>query len=629
MDNLLAQAQSEDDIIAYEQDPLGDIIKHSSTYELIKESTEKHSDQKAYSFLVTAEDDEVPVIWTYKKVMENIHQAANLFHKLGIEHTDAIANLMPNLPETYSIIFGGQAQGISASINPLLDANHIAGILLASEAKVLVTVGPMPEPGLWEKTCAIAGKIPSLTHIIAVDMGKYYGLPKVTLPNEIAGLPVLNFDEAIEGLPDDHLTSKRVFKPSDPAAYFHTGGTTGVPKLAIHTHANEVYQGTLIGIVLDFKSKDSIICGLPLFHVFGAIVLGIGTLARGVHMVIATPAGFRTPAILSNFWKITERYQLSFLATVPTVYSVLSTLSPEGNDISCLKGVFSGAAPLPVETQKRFKANTGIEIFEGYGLTEATAGLSLNPIHGRRKIGSVGLRVPYHEIKIMGQDEKGEWTVELPRGVEGILVAKGPTIFPGYKQSEKNKDAFFEDGWLNTGDLVTQDEDGYFWITGRAKDIIIRGGHNIDPSIIEETLSSHPSVAMSAAVGEPDMHVGEVPVAFASLLPGKSATEEELLKFTCEKINSGPEKPRYIKIIPAIPQTAVGKIFKPDLRVMAIDKAFTEALETEGLFAQISSEMTSNEGLVIHVKPKDQSKAQEVSDLLGQFVTPFLLDNHS
>jgi acyl-CoA synthetase (AMP-forming)/AMP-acid ligase II len=281
------------------------------------------------------------------------------------------------------------------------------------------------------------------------------------------------------------------------------------------------------------------------------------------------------------------------------------------------------------ETRNRFQKHTGIRIFEGYGMTEATAALTINPMMGNCVAGSIGLRVPYTDLKVVGLDDDGKWTIELPTNEQGMLLARGPTIFPGYKQEGKNKDAFTDDGWLITGDLVRVDDDGYYWITGRAKDVIIRAGHNIDPSIIEETLVSHPSISMAAAIGEPDLYVGEVPVAYVTLGPGQTASEEELLDYCTDKIQSGPEQPRFVNIIPEMPQTTVGKIYKPDLRVISIKKVFTDTLTGANLSAEISHEMTPNEGLVIHVKPSTKGSAQEIKVLLGQYVTPFVLDNHS
>jgi fatty-acyl-CoA synthase len=629
MTQNISKAQSEADIAKYEGTPLSERLNHISTYDMLKESALKHLNDPCFTFLVTGEVDETPVIWSYKDMLANLHQAANLFHFLGLKHNEAVANLLPIMPESYSVIFGGQAQGVSASINPILDTHHIAGILKASGAKILVTVGPMPELGLWEKACELANTMGTLTHIIALDLGKYYGLPKPSLPETVGSVKVISFDDAIKNQPHDRLVSNRVFKSSETAGYFHTGGTTGVPKLAIHTHENQVFQSWFIGQTLELKPENPVLCGLPLFHVFGAVAVGIATLCHGVNMVLATPSGFRTPALIQNFWHLTDKHKITFLAAVPTVYTVLGTLPIGDNNISSLVGAFTGAAPMAEETRNRFQKHTGIRIFEGYGMTEATAALTINPMMGNCVAGSIGLRVPYTDLKVVGLDDDGKWTIELPTNEQGMLLARGPTIFPGYKQEGKNKDAFTDDGWLITGDLVRVDDDGYYWITGRAKDVIIRAGHNIDPSIIEETLVSHPSISMAAAIGEPDLYVGEVPVAYVTLGPGQTASEEELLDYCTDKIQSGPEQPRFVNIIPEMPQTTVGKIYKPDLRVISIKKVFTDTLTGANLSAEISHEMTPNEGLVIHVKPSTKGSAQEIKVLLGQYVTPFVLDNHS
>src|SRR5690606_24138526 len=228
---------------------------------------------------------------------------------------------------------------------------------------------------------------------------------------------------------------------------------------------------------------------------------------------------------------------------------------------------------------------TGLRILEGYGLTEATCATSINPPAGERRIGSVGLAMPFQKVKaaIVGAD--GRLVRECAAEEIGSLLVSGPAVFPGYLREQDNAKVWAEEGWLNTGDLCRIDRDGYIWLTGRAKDLIIRGGHNIDPQMIEEVLVTHPAVAMAAAVGQPDAYAGELPMAFVAARPGTAPTPEELIAYCRERIAERAAVPVRVVVLTALPVTAVGKTFKPELRWRAIELVYTEALAAKGIAA--------------------------------------------
>ena len=245
-----------------------------------------------------------------------------------------------------------------------------------------------------------------------------------------------------------------------------------------------------------------------------------------------------------------------------------------------------GAAPLPVETANQFTSQTGIELLEGYGLTEATSVASVNPRFGDKRIGSVGFRLPYQEMRTaLVNGENFERFCDVDE--VGAIIISGPNVFPGYKEAFQNQGLFVEtEGkkWVNTGDLGRLDADGYLWITRREKKLIIRGGHNIDPKQIEEPIHEHPAVALAAAVGRPDPRVGEMPVLYVELKPGATATVEELMAFAIERIGERAAVPKEIIIIDTIPQTAVGKIFKPALTFEQVTNVINEELaKLEGI----------------------------------------------
>ncbi|MEA1604277.1 acyl-CoA synthetase [Pseudomonas spirodelae] len=569
------------DIRQIEQTPLAERDLPTSTYELIRRSAARQMDAPALSFILQGTADEVAYRLTYGQLLGKITQTANAFHRLGLRPGKAVSFLLPNLPQTHFTIWGGEAAGIVNAINPLLDPEHIAELIQASDSELLVTLAPFPGTDLWAKVAGLREQLPALKAIICVDMANLLPEPQRSAVKAQRGpLPdgVLDFDELIASCPDDHLESGRVIAPDDIASYFHTGGTTGTPKLAPHSHGNEVAMAYSMNLVTRFAPGDVTLCGLPLFHVNGVIVTGLTAFIGGAEVLLATPQGYRNPALISNFWKIIERHEVSFFSGVPTIYAGLLQVPSEGHDLSSLKYALCGAAPMPVELIRQFESKTGLTLIEGYGLTEGTCGSCANPPIGERRPGSIGLPMPYCDVTIKVLDEQGVYLRDAAPNEIGNLCIRGATVFNGYLQSSKNAGIWVDGNWFNTGDLGRIDADGYIWLTGRSKDLIIRGGHNIDPQMIEEALHKHPAVAMAAAVGKPDEKAGELPVVYVQLKPGSHANEAELLAHAALHIPERAAIPKDAWIIESIPLTAVGKTFKPALRFDAIARVYQAAL---------------------------------------------------
>jgi acyl-CoA synthetase (AMP-forming)/AMP-acid ligase II len=405
------------------------------------------------------------------------------------------------------------------------------------------------------------------------------------------------------------------------AALFHTGGTTGMPKVAQHSWEGMIYNGWC-GHELLFDETDVLLCPLPLFHVFAAYPILMSAIASGAHVVLPTPAGYRGDGVFDNLWKLIERWRVSFLVGVPTAISALMQ-RPVDADVSSLKNALCGSAPLPVELFNRFEAATGVRIVEGYGMTETTCLISVNPVDGVKKVGSVGLPMPYTDVRILeceadgsirrtcGPDEVGEICVANP----GVL--KGAT----YTEAHRNHGLYAGGTHLRTGDLGRIDADGYLWITGRAKDLIIRGGHNIDPALIEEALAAHPAVGFAAAIGQPDAHSGELPSAYVELAAGRSATPAELLAWAETHVRERAAIPKYIEIVPALPKTAVGKVLKNELRKLAIARVYGAALAEAGLGAEVAEVFEdTRRGLVARLRRTDAATDDAaVQRCLGRF----------
>jgi fatty-acyl-CoA synthase len=497
--------------------------------------------------------------------MQGIHQTANLLHQLGVSPEDAVGVLLPGGLAYHLALWGGEAAGIVQPLNPLLSDEKLLSLLQASNAKVLIAHCAEDDSQLRAKALRLQTQLPSLKTVLLVnpDGGP---LPEGdALPAGAQDFHALRATQEAE-----HLVSQRVFQPTDIAAYFHTGGTTGAPKLARHSHGAQVFTAWANATMQGFQASDVTINGYPLFHVAGVLPGALCSLAVGMHVVIPTEAMFRNREVVQNYWRLVAHHRCTLMSGVPTVLAALAGVPLQGADISTLRAVRTGAAPLPPELAQRFEQAFGLHINESLGMTE-TAGLStVAPPGLTAPAGCVGWPLPHARVRIVALNSDDQATSHtLPAGEKGMVLYQGPNLFSGYLDAAETARSFTPDGWLITGDVGFIDTQGRLHLSGRAKDLIIRGGHNIDPKVIEDALGAHPAVALCAAVGAPDAYAGELPVAFATLKPGSQVTEAELLAFTAERVDEGPAKPKSITVLNTMPVTNVGKIYKPELRTLA------------------------------------------------------------
>ncbi|GAA3575403.1 acyl-CoA synthetase [Marinobacter xestospongiae] len=601
-----------DDVRRFEATPLAERNLPASTYQAIEQAATHYGDRTALTFLAAGTAEETPIELSFRQLFARITQTANAFHALGVESQSVVSMMLPNLPQSHFTIWGAEAAGIFNPINPLLDVEHVAGILREANTRVLVTLAPTPGSDLWDKALAVREQVPSLRYLVAVNV------TGDAADASYLSETVLDFDQLIAAQPADRLLSGRQIQPTDIASYFHTGGTTGTPKLAPHTHFNEVSCSYLMGAIVELNDASRCLCGLPLFHVNGVFVTGLAPWMRGAQVILATAAGYRTPAVLTNFWHLVEKYQVTFFSCVPTILSALLEVPTDGHDLSSLDAALCGAAPLATELMRRFEAKTGIVLLEGYGQTEGTCATSCNPKFGDRRVGSVGLPMPYTGIRIVEVDDDGRWIRDCDTNESGCVAISGPNVFAGYKQPDQNDGQWVEEGWFNTGDLGRLDEDGYLWLTGRSKDLIIRGGHNIDPQMIEEAYYQHPDVAEAVAVGKPDRRVGELPVLFVQLKPGARVSAEELLAHGRETIHERAAVPKEVLFVDQVPLTAVGKIFKPELRHQLVADLVRQELAE--LPHPIAVEVTADKkfGQCVHITAPETIHEQ-IRTLLADF----------
>lgn len=596
-------------------------------YDFVDRAAQKYGASKGVSFQITSGPADKAETLNWQQVRDQSVQIANMLRSLGVGPQDTVAYMLPICNEAALTLIGGAIAGIANPVNPLLEAEQIGAILRETNAKVLVTLKPFPKTDLPQKAAEAVALAPNVAHVLEVDLKRYLSPPKSWIAGLIRPKNPVQHSAKVHSFSDLMARQSTVLAFEDPkedrvAAYFHTGGTTGMPKVAQHTYSGMVYNGWL-GDTLLFSNGDNIICPLPLFHVFACHVIVMAMISSGAHVIFPTPQGYRGDGVFDNFWKLIERWNVTFMITVPTALAALMQ-RPIDADVSSLKTAFCGSAPLPVELFKRFEKTVGVEIIEGYGLTEATCLVSLNPIDGEKKIGSIGIPLPYCDVKIV--TEKGEGPHVCTTDEVGEICISNPGVFAGrtYTEADKNKDLFHWGSHLRTGDLGRYDEDGYLWITGRAKDLIIRGGHNIDPAEIEEALAGHDAVSFVGAIGQPDAHAGEIPCAYVELVDGVTVSEDELLDFTKAHVHERAAQPKYIEVLDELPKTAVGKVFKPDLRRKAITRIYNADLAAAGLAAEVSGVLEDKKrGLVAQIQKTGDVDEAAVQAVLGKHIRPW------
>jgi fatty-acyl-CoA synthase len=543
-----------------------------SSYDLLRRSAEIHGDRVAIAYFESVEMHKQTRTLSYRDLFQGVTRAANMFRNLGIGTGDVVALLLPNLPETRLVLWGAEAAGIAMPLNPLLETNAISALLTAAQVKLLVTVGH--DPGLIGKVIEAVDKAPTIENVVLVSHADpvYDEQLRARFQPLSSRLGIHNFIEMFSVARGDRLESGRKITPDDVASYFCTGGTTGLPKIAIRKHgqvmANVWMTSRMLGPALN---KESVLfCGLPLFHVNAVIITGLVPFFVGASVLLGTSQGYRARDLIPRFWEIVEQHRVTAFSTVPTLLVSLLEYPSAEYDLSSFRFAICGASPLSAEILQRFERTCRISISEGYGLTESCCVASLNPIDGEHRPGSVGLPLPAQEIRTVILEEGGGYVRDTVVGEIGVVAIAGPNVFSGYLDDKHNQRAWVDCGdgrkWLNSGDLGKLDKDGYLWLTGRAKDLIIRGGHNIDPSVIEEALYAHPDVALAAAVGRPDPRVGELPVAYVQLRSGATVDEAILLAHVAGNIGERAAMPKAITILEALPLTSVGKIHKPTLR---------------------------------------------------------------
>jgi fatty-acyl-CoA synthase len=574
----------------------------------------------AIRYVADGNPDTPAINVTYGELKQRTIAIANLFHSLGVGPDDAVLYLMPTIPALYTIMLGSLAAGISCCTNWMLEAPHWVGLIRASRAKVVVALGPTQGYEIWEKLQTIRADLPDAVRILSVQM-----------PGD-APLSDSDVELLASKQPVNRLVFTRNAKPDDIAAYVHSGGTTGSPKLVRLTHRGFSYKFWANTLVMAHTADDVIFADYPMFHIAGFFGHGIMAITNGMEIVIPAPGGARDKRFIENYWKFVEKYRISLLWAVPTTLAQLSKQPTGGADLSSLRSYgVTGSTAFPAEIGHQLEKLCGVRMLASYGATEYTQNVAQPPRDGDPRYGSAGLRLPYTQIKIVDIDDAGRIVREHGVDEIGVVVVKGPSVTPGYVGEAANKGIMLPDGWFNSGDLGRIDADGYLWITGRAKDIIIRGGHNIDPTVIEETLHKHPQVALAAAVSMPDSYAGELPVAYVELVPNATTTAEEVQAFALAHSPERAAAPKQIILLDKMPLTDVGKPAKVQLRLDAARRAFTAALSDVigdgGVSVDMVADVKQGNHAVIKVSAPAGASRKEIEDRIREkmkyYSTPF------
>ncbi|WP_169568872.1 acyl-CoA synthetase [Sneathiella limimaris] len=556
------------DVEEFEKTPEEVWLRPETVYNAFLTSVAKHKDKNALIVQPPGDPLGDGRHISYGELLGYVNQTGNMFLDAGLREGETITHLLPQCPQGYFTLMAGEAVGIVNAVNPMLEESHILGIMKAANTTILVVPGPDLNEEVWKKVTWLIEQLPTLKKVFVVGGGA-----------GCDGDKIVSFDSEMKRHSKAEIIDLPTRGLDDVVGYYHTGGTTGLPKLVPHTNRMQLIQLAATGYLIGYSDKDCTVTGLPLFHISGSVIAGIIPLCLGTKLVIASPLGWRDPLLVGNYWKIVEKFGVTVFGTVPTVLSALLNIPSEGCDISSLRIGITGGSGSPLEVLDAISKLSGITMLEGYGMTEVTSYTTLVPRDGDAKFGSVGVREPYVQIKAIIMDEDGNYVRDAKTDEVGVIVMKGTCVMPGYVQTAHNSAAFPMEGWLNSGDLGRIDADGCLWLTGRSKDLIIRSGHNIDPSLIEEPLHEHPAVELAAAVGRPDDYAGEMPIAYVQLKPGQTATPEELQEFARERILERAANPAEIIIIDEMPLTGVGKIFKPALREMASLRVAEAVLE--------------------------------------------------
>jgi long-chain acyl-CoA synthetase len=504
---------------------------------------------------------------TYRELEADVHRCAAALAALGVERDSKVAIHLPNLPQTVIAFYAVLSLGATAVMtNPLYVEREIEHQWQDAGCSVAITTDFL----FAMRLSHLRSRLP-VRHYVVASIADYLRFPLNVLaplrlrfarPPLVARVPagpgVHRLPRLMAAAPSSHPSVS--IDPDAVAVLQYTGGTTGVPKAAMLTHRNLScnVQQLAAWFVKARRGQEVMLGCLPFFHVFGlTVAMNFAVHAAAAIVVMPDPRDIR--AMIRNI----ARHRVTLFPGVPAMFSAI-VKSPDlrGADLTSVRSCFSGSAPLPPDILRRFEALTGSKIVEGYGLTEASPVTHANPLDGERRIGSIGVPLPDTDAKVVSLDA-GDTPVET--GTEGELVVKGPQVMRGYWKRPDETALVLDDGWLRTGDVARIDADGYCYIAGRKKEMIIAGGYNVYPDEIDAVLAAHPAVLETATIGVPDAKRGETVKSFVVLRPGQRATAEDLIAYSRKEL-AAYKIPRAIEFLDSLPKSSTLKILRRELR---------------------------------------------------------------
>ncbi|WNC16567.1 long-chain fatty acid--CoA ligase [Brevibacillus brevis] len=500
---------------------------------------------------------------TYRELLAMSYQFAHALIRRGVRKGDRVAIMLPNTPQTVISYYGALFAGATVVMtNPLYTERELIHQLNDSGAETIITLDM-----LYSRVSSVQASTP-LKRLIVTSIGDFLPFFKKLLypfvqkrerhnPQVPYGSEVEPFLSLLkESAPNPVKTE--IDAENDIALLQYTGGTTGVAKGVMLTHANLIANAVQCQAVLHKvrRGRERIMGALPLFHVYGMTTVMNKGISIAAEIILVPKYDVK------QIFDMIDKVRPTLFPGAPTMYiALINHADLQKHDLSCIEVCVSGSAPLPAEVQHKFEELTGGKLVEGYGLTEASPVTHSNPIWGKRVAGSIGLPWPDTDCRIV-DSSTGE---ALPPGEVGELAVKGPQVMKGYWNRPEETAAVLQDGWLLTGDVGYMDEDGYFYIVDRKKDMIIAGGYNIYPREVEEVLFEHPAVQEAAVIGVPDPYRGETVKAFVVFKQGKQASEDELEKH-CRNRLAAYKIPRQYEFRSELPKTMVGKVLRRQLQ---------------------------------------------------------------
>jgi long-chain acyl-CoA synthetase len=547
-----------------------------SVFGLLEASAEKHGGGTAIAWFGRK--------ITFGDLLAETERCSAALAALGVRRGDRVALVMPNCPQ-YVIAYYATARlgGIVVGNNPLYTAREMEHQLTDSGAKVVIVLD------LLYSDFADVFKAVGLEHVVVARLNDYMSFPKRQLapivkfrktqreqgkpwPPVPKGAPVLWWESWLRSA--GTVPERAEVDPErDAAGFIYTGGTTGVSKGAMLSHRNLVANAMQGAAYLNIgEGNEALLGSLPFFHSFGMLVMNVAILRAGKLIPIPNPRD------LHLVMEEIDKEKPTFVPGVPRFFSGLNE-SPLARklDLRSVKASISGAAPLPSAVAERFAEIThGAVLVEGYGLTEASPVTHANPLKGERKPGSIGLPVPDTDCRIVDLEDPER---ELGLGERGELCVRGPQVMLGYWNRPEETANSIRDGWLHTGDVATMDEDGYFRIVDRLKEMIIVSGFNVYPTEVEDVLYRHPKISKAAVIGVPDERTGEAVKAFVVLSEGETATSEEILSWARDPANglTAYRAPKQVEFRESLPETLIGKVLRRVLTEEERQKAAASA----------------------------------------------------